>query len=155
MRQEVGGSWSIALELRNEARHPITFSPRNFNSYGGSLLRPLLFAALYFALSISDSSWGEMWWAVGFVSGVYVSGGMSSLWKMSLVNFVNFAMLISTSLVSFCLSMFQNSLGLYLRMSGSSSYSCALWCLHLSLNVLYANFVSAFFFPCLRLACLY
>jgi hypothetical protein len=155
VRQEVGGSWSIALVLRKVARHSIPFYPRNFNSYGGSLLRPLLFAALYLTLSMSDNSWGEMWWSVGFVSGWYVSGGMSSLWKMSLVKFVNFAMLISTSLVSFCLSIFQNSLGLYLSMSGSSSYSLARWCLQLSLNVLYACFVAAFFFPCLRLAYLY
>jgi hypothetical protein len=155
VRQEVGGSWSIALVLRKVARHSIPFFPRNFNSYGGSLLRPLDLAALYLSLSISDSSWGEMWWAVGFVSGVYVSVGMSSLWKMSLVNLVNFAMLISTSLVSFCLSMFQNSLGLYFRMSGSSNYSRARWCLQFSLNVLYASFVAAFFFPCLRFAYLY
>ena len=132
------------------ARHSIPFSPRNFSSYGGSLLRPLDLVALYLSLSMFDNSWGDMWWAVGFVSGVYVSGGMSSLWKMFLVNFVNFAMLISTSFVSFCLSMFQNSFGLYLRMSGSSIYNRARWCRQLSLNVLYASLVSSFFFPCLR-----
>ena len=124
------------------ARHSIPFSPRNFSSYGGSLLRPLDLVALYLSLSMFDNSWGDMWWAVGFVSGVYVSGGMSSLWKMSLVNFVNFAMLISTSFVSFCLSMFQNSFGLYLRMSGSSIYNRARWCRQLSLNVLYASLVA-------------
>ena len=42
------------------------------------MLRPLLFVALYLWARISVSSLGEMWWADGVVSGVNVSGMMSS-----------------------------------------------------------------------------
>ena len=78
VRQEVGGTWSIALALRNDARLWMPWAPRNFNSWGGIVLRPLLFVALYLFARISVSSLGEMWWADGVVSGVNVSGMMSS-----------------------------------------------------------------------------
>jgi len=46
---------------------------------------------------------------------------------MFLLNLVNVARLISTGLVSLCFSMFQNSFGLYLSMSGRSNYNLDLW----------------------------
>ena len=115
----------MALAFRKDARLAIPFGPMNFSNYGGSLLRPLLLSALYLTLSISVSSSVEMWWSDGVVSGVYVSGGMVSSWKMCLLKVVNLSRLTSTGLVSCYLSMFQNILGLYLSMFGSSSCSCA------------------------------
>jgi hypothetical protein len=115
----------MALTFRKDARLETPVAPRNFSSYGGSLLRPLLLSALYLTLSISVSSSVEMWWSDGVVSGVYVSGGMVSSWKMCLLKVVNLSRLTSTGLVSCYLSMFQNILGLYLSMFGSSSCSCA------------------------------
>jgi hypothetical protein len=58
-------------------------------------------------------------------------------------------------LVSYYLSIFQNFIGLYLRMFGSSNCSFALWMLQLSLNFLYAYFVFPCFFPYLRFSLLY
>ena len=70
VRQEVGGAWSMALAFRKVARLCVPVGPRNFRSCGGSLLRPLLFDALYLWAKISVSSSGEMWWSDGLVSGV-------------------------------------------------------------------------------------
>jgi hypothetical protein len=123
VRQEAGGSYSIALSFKNDARHVIPSAPRNFNNYGGSWLKPLLFVALYLCLSMFVSSSGVMWCSAGFVNGVYVSGGMVSSWKMSLLNFVKVSRLISIGLVSLYFSMFQNSFGLYLSISGRSNCS--------------------------------
>jgi hypothetical protein len=125
VRQDGGGSRSIALAFINDARLVIPVGPRNLSSYGGSLLRPLLLSALYLYLSILVSSSVEMWWSDGVVRGVYVSGMMSSSWNICLLKFVNLSRFTSTGLVSCCLIMFQNNLGLYLSMSGSSSYSWA------------------------------
>ena len=119
VRQEVGGIWSIALAFRNVARLSIPFAPRNFSSWGGILLKPLLFVALYLWVNMWVSSYDEMWCLAGLVSGVYVSGMMSSSKNISLLNSVNLSSLTSTGLVSFCLSMFQNCLGLYFSISGS------------------------------------
>ena len=74
---------------------------------------------------------------------------------MSLLNLVNSSMGTSTELESFCLSIPQNCFGLYFSISGSSNYSLALYRLQLSLNFTYACLVSACFFPCCRLLCLY
>ncbi len=115
----------MALAFRKDARLAIPFGPMNFSNYGGSLLRPLLLSALYLTLSMSVSSSVDMWWADGVVSGVYVSGWMVSSWKIWRLKFVNLSRFTSTGLVSCCLIMFQNILGLYLSMSGSSSYSWA------------------------------
>jgi len=76
VRQEVGGSYSIALLFRKGARHVILSVPRNFSSYGGSWLKPLLFAALYLYLSMFVSSSGVIRWSAGLVNCVFVSGGM-------------------------------------------------------------------------------
>jgi hypothetical protein len=121
VRQDVGGAWSIALALRNDARLRIPVSPRNFKSCGGILLRPLLFVALYLCARMLVSSLGEMWWAGGVVSGVNVSGMMSSSKNMSSLNLVNLSSGISIGLLSCYLSIFQNLIGLYFNMSGSSN----------------------------------
>ena len=47
VRQDAGGVYVIALAFRNVARLSIPAVPINFNSYGGIILRPLLFVALY------------------------------------------------------------------------------------------------------------
>ena len=60
----------MALALRKAARLWVPFGPRNFRSCGGSLLKPLLFVALYLWAKISVSSSGEMCWSAGLVSGV-------------------------------------------------------------------------------------
>ena len=80
VRQDPGGSRSMALAFRKDARLAIPFGPMNFSNYGGSLLRPLLLSALYLYLSMLVSSSVEMWWSDGVVRGVYVSGMMSSSW---------------------------------------------------------------------------
>ena len=46
VRHEVGGSYVMALALRNVARLCVPVGPRNFTNCGGNLLRPLLFVAL-------------------------------------------------------------------------------------------------------------
>ena len=68
----------IALSFKNVARLEIPVSPRNLSSYGGILLSPLLFVALYLYSSMPFNSSVEMWWFSGFDSGVYWSGIMSS-----------------------------------------------------------------------------
>jgi hypothetical protein len=50
----------MALALRKAARLWVPFGPRNFRSCGGSLLKPLLFVALYLWAKISVSSSGDM-----------------------------------------------------------------------------------------------
>ena len=50
----------MALALRKAARLWVPFGPRNFRSCGGSLLKPLLFEALYLWAKISVSSSGDM-----------------------------------------------------------------------------------------------
>ena len=70
VRQDSGGSLSMALAFRNDARQRIPGAPRNFNNCGGILLRPLLFDALYLCSSIVVSSSVEMWCWDGLVSGV-------------------------------------------------------------------------------------
>ena len=77
----------------------------------------------------------EMWCRSGLVSGVYASGIMSSSKKISLLNSVNLSIFTSIGLVSCCLSMLQNCLGLYFKISGSSNYIFALYLLQLSLNI--------------------
>ena len=111
----------MALSFRNDARQRIPGDPRNFNSYGGIVLRPLLFDALYLCSRIAVSSSVEMWCWDGLVSGVYESGMISSSKKMSLLNCVKRASCTSSGLVSVCFSMFQNLIGLYFRMSGRSN----------------------------------
>jgi hypothetical protein len=64
------------------------------------------------------SSSGEMYCCAGLVSGVYVSGRMSSSKNISLLKSMNLSMLTSMGLVSVYLIIFQNCLGLYFRMSG-------------------------------------
>jgi hypothetical protein len=71
VRQDAGGSYVIALAFRNVARHSIPAVPRNFNSYGGILLRPLLFVALYLCSRMPVSSVVDMLWFSGFITGVY------------------------------------------------------------------------------------
>ena len=155
VRQDVGGAWSIALAFKNDARLSIPWAPRNFRSCGGILLRPLLFVALYLCVRTSVSSLDEMWWAGGVVSGVNVSGMMSSSKNMSSLNFVNLSSGISIGLLSCYFSMFQNLIGLYFSISGSSNYSSALWVLQHSLNFVYAIFVWLWFLPCLLFVFLY
>lgn len=70
VRQEDGGACVIALSFRNVARLVIPYGPRNLSSYGGSLLRPLLFVALYLCSRMAVSSLLVMWWCAGLVSGV-------------------------------------------------------------------------------------
>jgi hypothetical protein len=77
VRQEVGGAYVIALAFKNVARLCTPVAPRNFNSYGGIWLRPLLFVALYLRYNISVSSTYVIWWFAGLDNGVYVSGIMS------------------------------------------------------------------------------
>jgi hypothetical protein len=80
------------------------------------------------------SSSGEMYCCAGLVSGVYVSGRMSSSKNISLLKSMNLSMLTSMGLVSVYLIIFQNCLGLYFRMSGSSNWSLARCLLQLSLK---------------------
>jgi hypothetical protein len=68
----------MALVLRKVARLCIPAGPRNFNSCGGRLLRPLLFVAVYFYSKMAANSDWEIRCCVGLVRGVYVSGSMSS-----------------------------------------------------------------------------
>jgi hypothetical protein len=77
-RQDAGGSYVIALAFKNVARLSIPAVPRNFNSCGGILLRPLLFVALYLCSRMPASSDCDMWWFAGFEMGVYWSGMISS-----------------------------------------------------------------------------
>ena len=114
----------------------IPSGPRNLSNYGGNWLKPLLFAALYLYLSIFVNSSGVMWWSVGFVSGVNVSGGMDSLWKIYLLKFVNVSRLTSIGLVSCYLSIFQNTFGLCFSMSGRSNCIFALFFLQQILKCL-------------------
>jgi hypothetical protein len=74
---------------------------------------------------------------------------------MSSLNLVNLSNGISMGLLSCYLSIFQNLIGLYFNMSGSSNWSCALWALQRSLNFLYATFVWLWFLPCLLFVFLY
>jgi hypothetical protein len=78
VRHDVGGSYVMALALRNVARLYVPVGPRNLTNCGGNLLRPLLFVALYLCSSISLSSFYDIWWFSGFASGVYMSGIISS-----------------------------------------------------------------------------
>jgi hypothetical protein len=71
VRQEAGGVYVIALSFRNVAKLEIPVSPRNFSNYGGILLSPRLFVALYLSCNIYFNSIVEMWWFSGFDSGVY------------------------------------------------------------------------------------
>ena len=134
VRQDAGGSYSIALAFKNVARLCIPVFPRNFSNCGGNLLSPLLFVALYLCSRMSVSSVGEMWWLAGFARGVYSSGIMSSSKNISLLNAVNWDIGTSMGLESFCFNIFQNCLGLYFRIFGSSNYILALCALQLSLN---------------------
>jgi hypothetical protein len=89
---------------------------------------------LYLWVKIAVSSYVEMWCCVGLVSGVYVSGMMSSSKNISLLYSVNLSISTSIGLVSYCFSMLQNYLGLYFNISGSSNCIFALCLLQLSLN---------------------
>lgn len=79
-----------------------------------------------------------MWWVVGSVIGVYVSGGVSGLLNMSSLNFVYVARFISVWSSLGCFSIFQNFFGSYFSMFGSSICSLALCRVQLSLKCLYA-----------------
>jgi hypothetical protein len=52
------------------ARLCIPAAPRNLSSCGGMILRPLLLVALYLCARMSVSSYCDMWWFSGLVSGV-------------------------------------------------------------------------------------
>jgi hypothetical protein len=71
VRQEVGGAYVMALAFKKLARLSIPAVPRNFRSYGGSLLRPLLLVALYLCSKMPVSSSLDMWWWSGLARGVY------------------------------------------------------------------------------------
>ena len=88
VRQEVGGGDVMALALRKVARHWTPAGQRNFRSWGGRILRPLLFVALYLLSRIYDSSVGVMRLWSGSVRGVYLSGWMSSSWNSVLLYLV-------------------------------------------------------------------
>jgi hypothetical protein len=70
VRQDAGGFWSMALAFRNDAKLRIPGAPRNFNSCGGIVLRPLLFDALYLWSRMVVSSSAEIWSWDGSESGV-------------------------------------------------------------------------------------
>lgn len=56
MRQDVGGGCRMALALRKVARQWMPAGPRNFSSWGGRVLNPLLFVALYFVSRVAANS---------------------------------------------------------------------------------------------------
>ena len=145
----------MAVALRKVARLWIPAGPRNFRSCGGKLLKPLIFVALYLWSKIDASSGCVMRWLSGLVRGVYMSGGMSWLWNMFRLYSVSSSSGMPMSSVFFYFSIFQNFFGWYFSISGSSNYKCALLCLQMFLNMVYAVFVSACFLPCLHFVCLY
>ena len=69
-RQDGGGYWVIALALRKVARLEIPAGPRNFRSYGGMVLSPLLFVALNLWTRMASNSGCVMRWSSGLVRGV-------------------------------------------------------------------------------------
>ena len=150
-----GGSYVIALSVRNVARQLTPVVPKNFSSWGGSLLNPRLLFALYLCFSTWVSSSVVMRCLCGAVNGVYSSTGISSLWYMALLYRTSWFIGIATSSVPFCFIMFQNFYGCFFRMSGNVNYNRALACLQLFLYSAYAINVSLCFFPCLLLDVLY
>jgi hypothetical protein len=79
---------------------------------------------------------------------------VSSL-KSSSLNRVNWSIGTSMGMESFCLSIPQNCLGLYLSISGSLNCNVARYRLQHSLKLVYACLVFACYFPWSRLLCLY
>jgi hypothetical protein len=83
------------------ARLCIPAGPRNFNSCGGRLLRPLLFVAVYFYSKMAANSDWDIRCCAGLVRGVYVSGIISSSWKRFLLYAVKSSSAISMSSLFF------------------------------------------------------
>ena len=131
----------IVLEFRKFAKLPVPAGPINLRRWGGSMLRPRLFVALNFFYRMYFSSPSVIKCGVGSVSGEYLSGMTSSLNNISLLKVVSALIGMGLSLALFCLSIFQNYFGLYLRIVGSSCDSYALLILHVRLNILYACLV--------------
>ena len=96
-----------------------------------------------------------MLWLCYGISGVYLSGSMSSFQNMVLLYLINSSIGTFAS-SSWCYrSMFQNFRGWYFRMSGRVNYICALANLHCRLYSWYAASVSLCFLPLLSLHFLY
>jgi hypothetical protein len=91
----------MALAFRKLARLSIPVVPINFNRWGGKALYPRLLVALYLCCNINCNSPVVIRCGVGSVSGVYESGGTSSLKNISLLKAVNALMGTGLSLLSF------------------------------------------------------
>lgn len=116
----------MALEFRKFARLPTPAVPKNFRRWGGKMLRPRLFVALYFFSRMNFNSPSVIKCGVGSDNGVYVSGVTFSSKKISLLKVVSALIGIGLSLDLGCCNIYQNYLGLYLSMFGNSYDSTAL-----------------------------
>ena len=88
-----------------------------------------------------------MWCWVGVVSGTNSSGVMVASWNIALLNSTSFAVGSSRLRVAFDFNMLQNCFGLYLSMSGSWNYICALLSLQVCTKVSIAFLVFTLVFP--------
>ena len=126
----------MALEFRKFAKLPIPAEPINLSRWGGKVLRARLFVALNFFYRMYFNSPSVIKCGVGSISGEYLSGMTSSLKNISLLKVVSALIGMGLSLAFFCLSIYQNYFGLYLRKVGSSCDNYALLILHVRLNLL-------------------
>jgi hypothetical protein len=121
--------------------------PMNLSRWGGIMLRPRLFVALYFFSRINFSSSYVIKCGVGSTSGEYLSGWISSLKKISLLKVVKAPIGMGLSLPSLYFSICQNYFGLYFNIYGNSCDNFALLYAHNFLNLRYAILVCSCFLP--------
>jgi hypothetical protein len=78
-RQDMGGSYVMALSFRKVVMHAMPVVPKCLSTYSGILLNPELLFALKWWWMTEVSSACVMKFAASFLSGVNSSGGISAL----------------------------------------------------------------------------
>jgi hypothetical protein len=127
--------------------HYIPSLPKCFRSCKGSLLNPELLFALKWYYSTAVSSAWVMWFAVGFSSGLNLSGGIVASINMCSLYSANSFSGISSDYVVLLFNRPQNYFGFCLSMSGNLYWSRARPSLHCLTNAWNMLLVCAWFFP--------